>query len=68
MRAPAGNCMSGVFRDTPGGYEPMKMMSDGIEMIWSLPSPTIHSPNAMLLLIPSVISASLTGGLPPFGV
>jgi hypothetical protein len=41
------------------------MMSDGAAMTASLPSPTIHSPKAIVLLVPSVIALSWAGAAPP---
>ena len=53
--APAGIDIPGVFRETPGGVAPEKMMSVGIVVAFSWPLPVRHSPKAIVLLVPSVI-------------
>ncbi len=49
-------------RAVPAGMLPTKMMSLGIEIRVELPSPTFHSPKAIVLLVPSVTERMLVGG------
>src|SRR5436190_2144129 len=54
--APAGIDVVGVFELTPWGRLPNWTTSWGIVMTFWLPLPTFHSPKAMVLLAPSVMS------------
>jgi hypothetical protein len=45
-----------LFRAVPLVKVPAKTMSEGIETTFELPSPIRHSPNATVLLVPSLMS------------
>src|SRR4051794_27839189 len=58
---PAGITIPAEPRVTPCGKAPAKTASVGIVTVLILPLPVRHSPKAIVLLVPSTISASLVG-------
>lgn len=53
MVGPVGQLRVPLFRAVPFGKLPTKTTSEGIEIMFELPSPIRHSPKPIVLLLPS---------------